>query len=67
MTSRSTYRRPKVPSKAAINAAIKRAGDNCSICQRPLSHGETTASGYVGQNRRLEIAGRCCAGRLIFS
>jgi hypothetical protein len=45
-----------------IEAALRRAGDNCGLCQRALRHGELTLSGRIGE--RLRIVGECCAGRL---
>lgn len=50
------------PSKQAIEAALRRAGDNCSVCARPLGHAEVTYSGFVAG--RLEIVGACCMSRL---
>ena len=53
---------PRQPQAVEIEAALRRAGDNCGLCQRALCHGEVTLSGRVGE--RLHIAGKCCAGRL---
>ena len=52
------------PSKAAIEAAIRRAGDGCTICRKPLAAGAARASGYVDGNPQLELAGLCCSDKL---
>jgi hypothetical protein len=53
---------PRPPQAVEIEAALRRAGDNCGLCRRALRHGEVILSGRIGD--RLHITGKCCSGRL---
>jgi hypothetical protein len=55
-------RRPRMPSPHAIDAAIRYAGDNCSLCGRSFRHGERTRTGSV--KGRLHVVGECCGSRV---
>jgi hypothetical protein len=51
-----------MPSHQAIDAAIRYAGDNCSLCGRSFRHGEGTRTGSV--KGRLHVVGECCGSRV---
>lgn len=59
--SRSSEKRRR-PGTAAFRAVVRRAGDDCSLCRRPLRSGEMTSFGYIGH--RLHLVGTCCADRV---
>jgi len=49
--------------KRQLNALIQRSPDNCSICKRPFSNGDTTRVGFTVDGEPA-LAGECCAARM---
>lgn len=57
-----SYARRQRRLEQRINALIRRDGDHCGCCRKPLPPGERTFYGVrFGQ---LVIAGECCGGKL---